>query len=174
MDLLDLIDTVGRFVWRVPSPATLARWDDMQVAELYSRRGGNPWGADAVMAEMQRRDDRASAERAAARRRQAVTDRKQAARQRRTGDRADWQNDVEAFYVIADYDCRGVLVNNAGVRRGVDGRSLFYGPRAYAEKHASWELLRWWEDHPEYPRLTFAEWKAAQREPAPDPTVTAA
>jgi hypothetical protein len=50
----------------------------------------------------------------------------------------------ENQYARALEDLGGVLLNRAGLARGVDTYSLFIGSRARAEKWASEELIEWW------------------------------
>ncbi|RGC64994.1 hypothetical protein C5N14_30860 [Micromonospora sp. MW-13] len=59
----------------------------------------------------------------------------------------------------AESATRGNLLAKSAAAAGVDPVSIFSGPRARARKHASEELLRWWEDHP---RITYAEYRADQ------------
>lgn len=158
--IIAAIDAVGRFVWRVPSPRKMQAWTDAELTAYCIRRASNPWAMDALEEELTRRDTLRAAER-------KIAERKRRVRNRSLAERMEYQDVVEAMYLAADAACRGVLVNNRARAAGIDGRWLFSGPEAYARKHASRELLDWWESHP---RLTFAAWKAGQREPEHDPT----
>lgn len=58
----------------------------------------------------------------------------------------------------AESACRGYLLRKESEAAGVDPVRLFSGPEAYARKHASEELLRWWEANGG--RQTYAEYRA--------------
>lgn len=89
------------------------------------------------------------------RREQARRDRGQA---RRDAVRAEWHELAYSDYLAAEAECRGELVNRAGVAAGVrDGFALWSGPRAIAERYATDELLEWWLTHP---RVTVGEYSA--------------
>jgi len=64
---------------------------------------------------------------------------------------------VARAYEQAEDATRGYLITNEARARGVDPESLFSGPRARAERWASEELKRWWD---EYGRLTFEDFVA--------------
>ena len=65
---------------------------------------------------------------------------------------------VERQYLAAEDYCRGVLLNRAAERAGVDPRTLFSGPSHVAYARASEELREYWA-HVE-PRMTRAEFEA--------------
>lgn len=71
--------------------------------------------------------------------------------------RADYEGHLQWTYVAAVEETAGVLVNKAGLAKGIDGYDLFSGNRAYAMKYASEELIEFWKKHP---RLTQAEYEA--------------
>ncbi|TDD11861.1 phage minor capsid protein [Nonomuraea diastatica] len=64
---------------------------------------------------------------------------------------------LEMTFIGAERYTRGVMVNEEGRRRGIDGRSLLSGRQDIAHKYASDELKRWWDDHP---RMTFNQFRA--------------
>ncbi|WP_222936404.1 phage minor capsid protein [Streptomonospora sp. PA3] len=61
---------------------------------------------------------------------------------------------IERRYVEAETELRGVMVNAAGERAGINYMSLFSGPRSRVEKYASEELKNWFDQHG---RMTFSE-----------------
>lgn len=71
--------------------------------------------------------------------------------------RAAFREIAEQCFLAAERDCRGTLLTPAGERAGIDPRRLFVGPRAYAHKWASEELIWWWEANG---RLSFEEYAA--------------
>jgi len=52
---------------------------------------------------------------------------------------------LDAMYGAAETDLNGVLLNRLGRTKGIDARSLFYGPFSRVEKYASEELYAWFE-----------------------------
>lgn len=68
----------------------------------------------------------------------------------------DYLNHVDYQYLDAVDSTAGVLVNSEGRAKGIDGFTLFSGPRSRAEKYASEELLEFWEQNP---RLTMSEYE---------------
>jgi sirohydrochlorin ferrochelatase len=158
-----------RLGWVIPRPGDLQRMDDAAVCELLSTRGGNRRRTvEAVCADLGRRarDERRARAKAA---------RLAKARAARVIERLDYDNWVHGQYIAASHACRGVLVNKAGRNRidrfgqpaAIEPLSLFSGQASRAAKWASEELREWW-DQPGNGRMTFAEWKAGEREPAPD------
>lgn len=75
--------------------------------------------------------------------------------------RADFDNVIEAAYDRAERDTAGNLLNRRGEHRGIDPRSLFYGPRARVDAYASDELREWFATHG---RITFAEYETHRRQ----------
>lgn len=65
-------------------------------------------------------------------------------------------NHVDYQYLAAVEATAGVLVNNEGRARGINGLTLFTGPLATAQKYASEELLEFWENTP---RLAMSEYE---------------
>ena len=108
--------------------------------------------------------------REAALREAARRDRLEAAAREREQVRAEWHHLAYADYLAAEAECRGELVNRAGVAAGVrDGFALWSGPRWLAEKYATEELLEFWLTHPrmtvtEYAARRAAEMRAARQE----------
>lgn len=110
---------------------------DDELADLYNE--GDDATRAAVMDECTRRD---RAARAAAERERI---------------RAEWHDAAYADYLAAEEECRGELVNPAGVAAGVpDGFALWSGPLTVALKYATEELRDWWKEHP---RVTFTEYQ---------------
>lgn len=60
--------------------------------------------------------------------------------------RAAHRHYVEDAYWHAEDECRGFMLNKAGVKARVHPRSLFTGPEARARKYASEDLLRYWHE----------------------------
>ncbi|MDT0305073.1 VG15 protein [Streptomonospora wellingtoniae] len=69
--------------------------------------------------------------------------------------REQYKLDVARRVDQAEEATRGYLLTNEGRRQGVDPVSLFSGPRARAERWASEELKRWWDENG---RFTFEEY----------------
>jgi len=61
-------------------------------------------------------------------------------------------------YLDAENETRGQLLSKSGQAAGVHPASLFTGPEARARKHASEELLGYWQTHG---RLTVEDFKAS-------------
>ena len=117
-----------------------------------------------VMGEMARRD-RLFAEQAAARARVlAAQADEERALSRKDQIREDYRLYVEAAYVAAERDCRGVLLNRRGIASVGHPRELFSGPKRRAYAYASEELRNWWEEHG---RLTFTEYRRQSRQQNP-------
>ena len=77
--------------------------------------------------------------------------------QQRAVIRAEFEQYRTALYVAADADCKGVLLNQLGLKRGIDPESLFEGPWSRVEKYASEELHQWFLEHP---RQTYGEFES--------------
>jgi hypothetical protein len=63
---------------------------------------------------------------------------------------------AEILRAEASDDIKNSMVTNEGIRAGIDGRSLFTGPQARADRWASDELKEWWENNP---RPDFAAYR---------------
>jgi hypothetical protein len=98
-------------------------------------------GLKQVIAELDRRD---RAEQAAQRR-----------RHRRESANSEYQDEVYRQWLHAENATKGVMLNKAGLKAGIDERSLFTGPEVRVRKYASPELIEWFESHP---RPTRASW----------------
>ena len=70
----------------------------------------------------------------------------------------DFLRYIDGAYNRALEATSGVLVNNEGRAKHIDGYQLFRSNRIYARKYASEELLEHWEKHP---RLTMAEFEVS-------------
>lgn len=70
--------------------------------------------------------------------------------------RADFDAYVDCQWAQAEQDCKGQLLTPEARARGISSRSLFQGPTARAERHASEELKSWWQYHG---RLNFAAFR---------------
>jgi hypothetical protein len=70
--------------------------------------------------------------------------------------RAEFEDVRTAAYEVAAECCRGRLLNERGVRAGVDAWDLFQGPAVRARAYASEELLEHWSTHP---RPVFVEYE---------------
>ena len=68
----------------------------------------------------------------------------------------DFMAYVDDAYNKALEATAGVLVNNEGRAKHIDGYILFRSNRAFSNKYASEELLEHWRS---YPRLTMAEYE---------------
>ena len=98
-----------------------------------------------VIAELGRREDRA--ERAEAR--------KERARDRRRWLNAEHRDEIYRQWLQAEAATRGVMLNKAAQRAGIDERSLFTGPESRVVKYASPELFEWFEEHGRPTRAAF-------------------
>jgi hypothetical protein len=78
--------------------------------------------------------------------------------------RLDFDDHIEAQLTRAEHDTRGILLNPAGRAKGIDPRTLFYGPRARVNAYASEELLDWFHEHG---RTTFATYERHHPEARP-------
>lgn len=130
----------------------LADLTDADLADMYGTADDDL--RDALVAECDRRDrDEAASRRAAA------------ARQRRRDDpvAAEWHGLAYSQYLAAERELKGNLV-----RRGApetDGFQLWTGPEHVARRHATEELINWWDANGG--RLTVTHYRsqlAAQRE----------
>ncbi len=121
-----------------PLEAELRGMGEDDLAALYAATGDESVSS-AVLAELERRERLA---RAAERRRQVAE---------------EWYLAAYADYLAAEEECRGELVNRAGVEAGVpDGFALWSGPLDKALKWATEELIEWWRLHP---RVTLTEYR---------------
>ncbi len=66
--------------------------------------------------------------------------------------RRSYDDLVRRMVAEAEAATCGHLLNAAGKAAGTDPAALFSGPLWRARRHASEDLMRWWEDHP---RVTF-------------------
>ncbi len=69
---------------------------------------------------------------------------------------AELEEAVELQMSIAEEQCRGVLFNKRGRDAKAPVRQLFQGPAGWAYKHASDELIDFWN---QYPRIVRAEFE---------------
>jgi hypothetical protein len=98
-----------------------------------------------VIAELGRREDRA----------EHAETRKERARDRRRRQNAEHRDEVYRQWLQAEAATRGVMLNKAGQRAGIDERSLFTGPESRVVKYASPELFEWFEEHGRPTRAAF-------------------
>jgi hypothetical protein len=98
-----------------------------------------------VIAELGRREDRA----------ERVEARRERARGRRRRLNAEHRDEVYRQWLQAEAATRGVMLNKAGQRAGIDERSLFTGPESRVVKYASPELFEWFEEHGRPTRAAF-------------------
>jgi hypothetical protein len=70
--------------------------------------------------------------------------------------REEYDAHLRDSYVLAENDCRGVLLNRSGTASGIDPASLFCGPASRVRKYASEELRTWFARNG---RITYGEWK---------------
>jgi hypothetical protein len=106
-----------------------------------------------VIAEMSRRED--SAEHAEAR--------KERARDRRRRASEEHRDEVYRQWLQAEAATKGVMLNKAGLRAGINERSLFTGPESRVVKYASPELFEWFEQHGRPTRAAFLGSAAERR-----------
>lgn len=57
----------------------------------------------------------------------------------------------------------GYLLNRAGLRGGIDERSLFAGPESRVRKYASPKMIEWFESHPRPTRVSWFGSASARR-----------
>lgn len=98
-----------------------------------------------IIAELRRREE--SAERAEAR--------KERAHERRARRSEEHRDEVYRQWLAAESATNGVMLNKAGVRAGINERSLFTGPRSRVEKYASPELREYFARHGRPTREAF-------------------
>jgi hypothetical protein len=159
----------------------LTKVDDDKLASLLNSAGDDEAQVDAIIAEMNRRDeierkidelveagygyadawceahdiDRAEMDRMEAR---ALLN-----AQRWQGESIEqcidrlFTEDCDRRFAQAEHDCKGYLLNEEGRKAKVDPRSLFLGQAKRARKYASDELKAWWMA---YGRVTWIEYKA--------------
>ena len=75
--------------------------------------------------------------------------------------RAEYERVRLAAYLRAEAECRGRMLNERGMRAGIDPLSLFSGPEVRALAYASEELVEHWRV---YPRLTFERFERVSHE----------
>lgn len=117
---------------------------DDELAELYGN--GDEATQAAVLREAARRD-----------RKTAQTARDKA---RWAAVNADWLDWAQAQFLAAEAECRGYLLNKAGIAAGLDPWTLWTGPASRAARYASEELLEFWATHP---RMTVSEYREQLR-----------
>ena len=118
--------------------AELRRADEGLLMRHLRRWGHRDDAVNQVIGELDRRE---RVERNAAARRDR-------ARHRRATRQDEYRAYLENEWIQAERQTKGVMLNRAGERAGVDPRSLFYGPESRARKYASEELRRYWDEHP--------------------------
>ncbi len=129
--------------------ATIESVPDLRIvplAGLAAMRGQDAELDAAIIAEADRRDKA-----------------REAARARRRADpvTAAWMDAAHEQYLAAERECRGQMLSHAGIAAGIrDEFRLWSGPAWFAERYASWELLRYWESHP---RLTLTEYRRQEK-----------
>lgn len=69
----------------------------------------------------------------------------------------DYISFVDYQYLAAVEACSGVLVNQEGRAKHIDGFTLFSGPLSRAQRYASEELLEFWEKNPRRTLSQFEE-----------------
>lgn len=69
---------------------------------------------------------------------------------------AEYEEAVTLQIAIAEDKCKGVLFNKRGRAAGAPVTQLFKGPTGWAFKHASDELINFWN---QYPRIVRAEFE---------------
>lgn len=77
------------------------------------------------------------------------------ARERRQRAEQEWRDEVYRQWLHAEAATKGVMLNRAGERKGIDERTLFTGPEARVSRYASPELIEWFESHPRPTRASF-------------------
>ena len=70
--------------------------------------------------------------------------------------REEYDAHLVTAYEVAETDCRGQLLNRAGLAKGIDPQTLFTGPASRVRAYASEELRTWFGRHG---RITYVEWK---------------
>jgi hypothetical protein len=99
---------------------------------------------------------------AEAQRREEAADRRQRARDRRAQRDSEYRDEVYRQWFRAENGIQGgVLLNKAGIRAGINERSLFSGRQRDVDKYASDELKEWFQSHP---RLTRRQFDAASEQ----------
>ena len=72
--------------------------------------------------------------------------------------RAEYEAYLDAVYLAAETDTNGALLNRLGRSKGIDARSLFFGPFSRVEKYASEELYTWFHENG---RITWTMYEQA-------------
>jgi hypothetical protein len=70
--------------------------------------------------------------------------------------REEYDAHLALAYEMAETECRGQLLNRAGLAQGIDPQSLFTGPASRVRAYGSEELRTWFGRHG---RITYVEWK---------------
>ena len=162
------------------TPAATVDWSDDDLLTAWTELGDDPAAQDQIMATLEWREEVAAArdEEIVTHEAQQRAERERAwsvaveaedaspltnpARRpgRRLSPEQACREEYDAFmrdsYVMAENDCRGVLLNRNGRAAGVDPTSLFCGPASRVRKYASEELRTWFTGNG---RITFGEWK---------------
>lgn len=162
------------------TPAVTVDWSDDDLLTAWTELGDDPAAQDQIMATLEWREEIREARDAeiAAHEQQQRAERERAWStavetedaspltnpvcrpvRRLTPEQAcreEYDSFVATNYVAAENDCRGVLLNRAGLAASVDPASLFCGPASRVRKYASEELRSWFARHG---RVTYGEWK---------------
>jgi hypothetical protein len=85
------------------------------------------------------------------------------ARRRREDAEREYRDEVYRQWRAAEAATNGYMLNRAGLREGIDERSLFAGPESRVRKYASPELIEWFESHPRPTRVSWFGSAAARR-----------
>jgi len=123
------------------SPAEL----ETELGQYHRYREQREHGYDQILAEIDKRE--ISERRAEAR--------KLRARERRLARNSEYSDEVYRQWLLAENQTNGFMLNKAGLRAGINERSLFTGPEARVRAYASPELIEFFEHHP---RPTRASW----------------
>jgi hypothetical protein len=140
-----------------PTPEALARMSDLEVCELFVRKGHHARVFSMIAADADRRDREDRKQR-----------RLERERAKREALRAAYDLYVDAAIERAAEWCRGGgLLTEAAHQAHVRPAELWSMPWSRAVRLASDELLEWWGEHG---RTTYGEWKRQSRERRPDRT----
>ncbi|HEX3783294.1 MAG TPA: hypothetical protein VHX38_26815 [Pseudonocardiaceae bacterium] len=162
------------------TPAATVDWSDDDLLTAWTELADDPAAQDQIMATLEWREEVAAARDAdiAAHEQQQRAERERAwsvaadaedaspltnpARRparRLSPDQAcreEYDSFVRDSYVVAENDCRGVMLNRDGIASGIDPSSFFCGPASRVRKYASEELRTWFARNG---RITYGEWK---------------
>jgi len=89
--------------------------------------------------------------------------RSERARRRRQAAEQAYRDEVYRQWRAAEAATNGYMLNQTGLREGIDERSLFAGPESRVRKYASPELIQWFEAHPRPTRVSWFGSAAARR-----------